>query len=308
MKIRDLFYLENATPLELINMTSNNPAVNFVSRTGENNGVVGYVDLIDNIKPYKAGTITVALGGSVLSAFLQKKDYYTSFHIKILTPKKTMTDVEKLYYCYLITANKYRYSYGRQANKTLEDIEVPNELPSWVNNFSLEKYKKQITTKIKPNPVNLEVENWKEFRLVDFFDMTSGKFYYSDEYSMRSTPYVSASNSDNGIMQYINLNPDFKGNCLTIGKVGLTCFYQKNDFCATSDVTVLIPKYKFNPFIVLFLSTLLNKEGFKWNYGRQIRLGDCKELVLKLPTKDNITPNWEYMENICKSLPFSDKI
>lgn len=308
MRISDLFYLENATPLELINMTFAEPSINFVSRTGENNGVVGFVDLIKEIKPYKAGTITVALGGSVLSAFLQKNDYYTSFHIKVLTPKKEMTDVEKLYYCHLITANKYRYSYGRQANKTLGDIELPNELPTWINNFSLDKYKSEITTTVKKSSFQIEVNNWIEFKLIDFFDMTPGKFYYSDEYSIGNTPYVSASNTNNGIMQYINLQPDFKGNCLTIGKVGLTCFYQKVDFCATSDVTILKPKFKFNQCIGLFLSTLLNKEGYKWNYGRQIRLGDCKELVLKLPTKDGLTPDWEYIEKEIKSLPFSDKI
>lgn len=308
MKISDIFFLENAKPMELMNMTSLNPEINFVSRTGENNGVVDVVDLIDEIKPYKAGLITVALGGSVLSAFLQRKDFYTSFHIKILTPKKNMSDVEKLYYCNLITANKYRYSYGRQANKTLEDIEIPDQLPIWINEFSLEKYKKEISTSVNTNNLKIETRNWKEFRLIDFFEMTPGKFYYSEEYSNGNTPYVSASNNNNGIMQYINLKPDFKGNCLTIGKVGLTCFYQKYDFCATSDVTILKPNFKFNQYIGLFVANLLNKEGYKWNYGRQIRLGDCKELVLKLPTKDGLIPDWDYMENYTKCLPFSDKI
>jgi len=56
-----------------------------------------------------------------------------------------------------------------------------------------------------------------------------------------------------------------------------------------------------------FFKTILNKERFKWSYGRQIRLGDCKELVIKLPSKNN-KPDWDYMEKFIKSLPYSEYI
>ncbi|MEG2018364.1 MAG: hypothetical protein RR128_07900 [Clostridium sp.] len=37
----------------------------FVSRTSKNNGVVGYVEMLNNINPYPEGAITVSLGEPV---------------------------------------------------------------------------------------------------------------------------------------------------------------------------------------------------------------------------------------------------
>ena len=48
----------------------NELSVNFVSRTAENNGVSSRVLIIDGIEPQKAGLLTIAGGGSVLSTFL----------------------------------------------------------------------------------------------------------------------------------------------------------------------------------------------------------------------------------------------
>ena len=46
-----------------------------------------------------------------------------------------------LAYCYLIKLNKYKYNYGRQANKTLGNLIIPepDELPNWVNNDEISK-------------------------------------------------------------------------------------------------------------------------------------------------------------------------
>lgn len=308
MKIKDLFTIVKAKPLELINTSANAPSVNFVSRTSENNGVVAFVDRIEGETPYPAGTITVALGGSVLSSFVQDKEYYTAFHIAVLYPKKELSLLHKLYYCHLINANKYRYNYGRQANKTLSDIEIPDELPTWINDIDLNRYKEKIKTSLtKPTPM-LDVSQWIEYSLVNFFDMFAGKFYYQDDYTDGDTPYISASNTNNGIMKRINLEPDFERNCITIGKVGMTTFYQGEDFCATSDVTILKPKFKLNKYIGMFLVSILNRDGYKWSYGRQIRLGDCQKLKIKLPSKEGQEPDWGFMENYILSLPFSDRI
>lgn len=158
-----------------------------------------------------------------------------------------------------------------------------------------------------PN-IKLDTSNWLEFDLIDFFSMRAGKFYYKEDYIEGETPYVSASNTNNGIMTHIDLKPDFEGNSITIGKVGMTSFYQVLDFCATSDVTILKPNFKFNKYIGMFLITILNMQGYKWNYGRQIRLGDCKEIKIKLPVNIYNQPDWNHMENFIKSLPYSDKI
>lgn len=132
----------------------------------------------------------------------------------------------------------------------------------------------------------LETNQWKYFELDKLFDIRAGIYYYSSEYDDGNTPYVSASNANNGIQQRINIDPDFEGNCIVTGKVGCTAFYQSEDFCATSDVNILRPKhFEMNRQIGLFIAAVINfSENFKWNYGRQCRIGDSKKIRIKLPT------------------------
>lgn len=150
--------------------------------------------------------------------------------------------------------------------------------------------------------MELNTSSWKEFKLVDLFDMKAGKYYYSDEYNKGTTPYVSASDTNNGVQQYIDIEPIFPGNCLTIGKVGCTTYYQPFPFCATCDVTILIPLFEMSQNVGLFLSTVINLEKNKWSYGRQIRLGDCKQLIISLPADADGNPDWKFMDDYIENL------
>lgn len=133
----------------------------------------------------------------------------------------------------------------------------------------------------------LNTSKWKEFNLDKLFDISAGIYHYSDEYDIGDTPYISASNENNGIQQRINLEPEFSGNCIVAGKVGCTTFYQSEDFCATSDVNIFKPKnFELTRKIGLFITAIINfSENYKWNYGRQCRVGDSKKVKIKLPTK-----------------------
>lgn len=137
--------------------------------------------------------------------------------------------------------------------------------------------------------MNLNIDKWQEFCLNDLFDINAGIYHYPEEYDDGETPYISASNENNGISQYINIQPEFLGNCIVTGKVGCTAFYQEKPFCATSDVNILVPKnFELNEKIGLFIVTIINKgENYKWGYGRQCRVGDSKEIIIKLPIKMN---------------------
>lgn len=72
--------------------------------------------------------------GSVLSTYVQPEDFYIAHQIAILYPKEEMSLSEKLYYCLCIEENKYRFNYGRQADRTLRDIRLPSrkDIPEWV--------------------------------------------------------------------------------------------------------------------------------------------------------------------------------
>lgn len=164
-------------------------------------------------------------------------------------------------------------------------------------------------------------QQWKEFRLKKLFDINAGRYHYPEEYESGETPYISASATNNAISQRIDLQPDFNGNVLVTGKIGCICFYQIEDFCATSDVNIFRPKnFTLNPKLGLYFATIINfSENYKWSYGRQCRVGDSKKIIIKLPVKtdnagkpiidsqktfseEGYIPDWEYMEKFIERI------
>ncbi len=133
--LSELFSVTYGVNLELNRMSPDPAGIPFVGRSDRNNGVTARVDAIPSLSPNPARTLSVAGGGSVLATFLQVEPYYSGRDLFYLTPLVEMTDSQMLYYCACIRANRYRYSYGRQANKTLKALSLPSleSLPSWVS-------------------------------------------------------------------------------------------------------------------------------------------------------------------------------
>jgi hypothetical protein len=135
MRVDEIFEVKYGVNLELNALRQDPHGINFVSRTARNNGVSARVERLPNIPPIPAGTISVAGGGSVMESFLQNDEYYSGRDLYYLKPKIHLTDSQKLYYCACLRANKYRFNYGRQANRTLKEILIPSpdNIPHWVN-------------------------------------------------------------------------------------------------------------------------------------------------------------------------------
>lgn len=94
----DLFDIDSGTKLDKVRMSNKAPSINFVGRANANNGVTDFIDEIDGIEPYKAGYLTVSLGGEYLgSCFIQSKPFYTSQNVNVLIPRHEMSDYSKQY-------------------------------------------------------------------------------------------------------------------------------------------------------------------------------------------------------------------
>lgn len=61
-------------------------------------------------------------GRLLLLIVVQDRPFYTAFHVACLRPQHEMSVENLLYACTSIRANRYRYSYGRQANRTLKEL------------------------------------------------------------------------------------------------------------------------------------------------------------------------------------------
>lgn len=309
MKISDLFVLHQGNGFELYNMNlSDNSGINFVSRTAQNNGVVAQVDREETKIPFPAGYITVALGGSVLSSFVQIKPFYTAFHIMVLEPKREMTFSEKLYYCMCIQNNAYRYSYGRQANKTLKNIVIPDVVPEWVQQTEIVP----LTTKNDMQKIELGVKAWRNYQLKDLFDFVKGKRLTKEDIVPGKINFLGAISDNNGVREKIETEYCWEGNCITVnynGSVG-EAFYQEKKFWASDDVNVLYAKktWEMNKFIALFIITVIKANKYRFSYGRKWTMEKMKDSIIKLPSKSDGSPNFEYMEKYIRTLPYSDRI
>lgn len=295
--------------------------VNFVSRTAKNNGVSAIVKKVDGINPQPPGTITVAGGGSVLETFLQPQPYYSGRDLFVLYPKRDMNEKELLFYVTCIRANKYKYSYGRQANKTLKDLEVPAVVPEWVLNTPMPDYS-NLAGSVSHETVELETENWSYFSFTDIFEIKKGKrqtkVHIKDSLQDEEKtliPFVAAKEDNNAIREYCRFEPLCNEPALTVnynGSVGES-FFQERPFYASDDIIILTPRkgddgmrlYSLTPQVAMFLTTIIRTEKYRFNYGRKWNLKRFKKDKIKLPTTDEGRPDFEWMTQFVNSLNFS---
>jgi len=314
VKLNELFSIEYGNQLDFNKLTQvkNKEGIRFISRSSENLGFQGYVKEIKGDKIYKTGSITVTLGGSyLLSAFIQPAPFYTAQNIKVLTPKVEMTHLQKLYYCYAIKHNRYRFTtHGREANKTLDFIQVPsmNEIPEWVTST---KIKNPSSKSFLTKDISLNARKWDWFVYGDLFDIERGKGgRITDISKSAKIPFITSIDSNNGLKGYVSKNPHHNSNVITVNRNGSVAeaFYQDRAFNSTEDVHVFSAKFELNVYIALFLSTLIKREKYRFGYGRKWGLERMRKSKIKLPITKDKTPDWQFMEHYIKSLPYSSNL
>lgn len=324
----ELFLLNSITNIsygnkfDLQNMTFDAPEVNFISRTAFNNGVSAKVDRINNISPYSEGCLTIALGGSIGATFFQDKPFYTAQNIAVIQFKENISYLAKLYLCQIIkfeVKNKFR-AFGRELNKHIKTdfkIELPvnsDGCPDWqfMEEYISSLRYKRITTKIKGSPLNLNTDSWKEYKLDYLFNFSKGRRLTKEDIIPGNINFLGAVSENNGVREKIETEYYWEPNCITVnynGSVG-EAFYQSEPFWASDDVNVLYAKnfWKMNKYIAMFLITIIKAERYRFGYGRKWTMEKMKETTIRLPGLIDGSPDFTYMENYIKSLPYSDRI
>ena len=117
---------------------------------------------------------------------------------------------------------------------------------------------------------------------------------------------------NNGVSGLCDLSPTEDGGIITFSDTtdGNTFFYQPNPFIGFAHVQGMYPKTRvWSKEELLFLVTILMFEANgRYNYGRKMRRDIISEVRVKLPVDSNGEPDWQFMENYIKSLPYGDRI
>lgn len=309
--------------------------VPYVSSTESNNGVSDY---INNDTIITGNKITVARNGSVGSAFYQPIDFYPSpDDIRIFDLKgHTLSPGIALFLCTIIEKERYRYTYGRKfgtarMKESMIKLPVtPGGTPDWqyMESFIKDRILPQLPKKAqkvwllkydtkpqKQEAMKLNTEEWKEFFISDLFDvrLTKGDIK-ADEVEAGDIPLISSGESNNGVVKYISKDGDGKAEIFPANTITLDMFchanYQGVSYYAVGHgrVNILIPKFELNKFIGLFICTLINREVYRFSYGRAVYSSVAEKMIIRLPVTPSGTPDWQFMEDYIKSLPYSKNL
>lgn len=170
--------------------------------------------------------------------------------------------------------------------------------------------------------LTLDSVEWKEFKLIDLFDIKDG--YYNKKPPTEiggEIPFLGATQSNNGITGFYSTETInrydkvgkvsskdkekriFAGNCLAVtnnGSVG-NVYYQKSRFTCSHDVTpIYLKNYKLNHNLAQFLIPLLKKSGESFEYGKKWRPIRMRKSRIQLPIDSNGNPHWQFMEDYIK--------
>jgi len=165
------------------------------------------------------------------------------------------------------------------------------------------------------NKFNIDTNLWEYFDIKDVFGIPqkckcSNATEFLDEGD--DIYYIGAKKKDNGVMSKVVMVDKLvtKGNCILFigdgqGSVGFST-YQPIDFIGSTTLSCGYNK-NLNPYSGLFIVTVLDLERYKYSFGRKYGPKQIQKAKIKLPAQ-NGQPDWQFMEDYIKSLPYSNLI
>ena len=152
------------------------------------------------------------------------------------------------------------------------------------------------------------VNDWKEFYLNDLFCFERGRRLTKENRFAGDIPLITAGFQNQGVAEYIRTDVcKLYSNKITIDMFG-NSFYRGYDFYCDDNILILIDKNNISLYAKLFIVTVINVDKYRYSYGKQYRQKDICNHIIKLPVKSDGSPDWAYMEDYIKSLPYGDRI
>ncbi len=299
------------------------------TKTGDGNNAPMEEKIFENC-------IAVTNNGSVGYAYFQAKPFTCTHDVNPLYLKgHEINPYIALFLCTLIEKERFRWAYGRKWRpirmpsskiklpatldgspnwQYMEDFvkdHIIPQLPKKAQKVWLQKYD---TSPLKQEKMKLNTQDWKWLLPSDIFTEISIA-PSSDLNSLELDPfgvnYLSRAVVNNGYECKVKRDESkvTRGNFISVVMVGVPsfAFYQKNDVICSQNILVL--RYPaINQYNALFLCAILQKDGYRYSYGRTLSKANFLQTKIKLPVTPSGEPDWKFMEDYIKSLPYSKNI
>jgi hypothetical protein len=318
----DLFWFSRGkgiTTAEIYENQGNIPCV----QSGEiNNGIIGYMDAsFINDKKHtfvSAPFISVARSGTSGCVHVHNKDSYIGDSVYALKLKEGESIYKYLFLATLLNKERYRYRYGRKVSieKYIKDhVKLPADKkgnPDWIyiEGYinSLLDYSR-ITTNIEKKELPLGFSEWQTFKIGNLFALSIANSSDLGKLELGSIPFIGRTENNNGLQAFVSSDKTNKGKCITVSMVGtFKALWQEHNFAASQNILIL-RNGALNIYRALFVVTIINiMIENKYRYNRPIQKIKFVDNTIKLPVDKDGNPDWRFMENYIKALPYSDKI
>ena len=212
-------------------------------------------------------------------------------------------------------------------------------VPDWhyMEEYIKSLHYKTLTTQNGVKAQSLGVGNWKEFEVGDILAILNGKGITKEEIEDNpgSLTVVQSGEENNGVLGMIDKDYCVRKNyaisdkpCLTVarsGSAGFVSFQVAGCVVGDSAKILLLPDDIATTPRYLFVQTVLSANRFKYAYGRKVTEDKYMKDVIVLPVCCNsdgspvideakrfsakgYIPDWQFMDNYIKSLPYGDRL
>ena len=239
------------------------------------------------------------MGGN---AYVQLQDFAAvPDDIAVLTPKTEMSLYKLYYVASLIALQKWKYNYWIKltpARLKKMEIDISNFDDHELNLLSIIPAIKETVPIAHNNQSNL-------FNIEELFELRRGDFHALDKLNNGNIPTVSRIFYNNGVTGYFEKPEDahiYNKGTITVSTVSGDAFVQLNDFMATDNVLICCPKKQFKITTLFFIAFMINKQKWRFSYGRQPYKRVFSQLNISLPmifeNDKGIRIDEDYIENL----------
>lgn len=339
-RVGDIFPPQKCKCSNATELLEDGDEIAYIGAKKSDNGVMRYVKRVENL--VSRGNCIVFIGdgqGSVGYSLYQPVDFIGSTTL-IVGYNENLNPYNAAFLVSVLDLERFRYSFGRKYKKEvvantkiqlpaikldnggytpdwkyMEDFvkdQIIPQLPKKAQRVWLQKYD---TTPQKQEAMKLNTDEWKYYTIGDLFrvELTKGDIK-ADEVDSGDIPLISSGEGNNGVVKYISKDGDGKAEMFPDNTITLDMFchanYQGLPYYAVGHgrVNILFPKFELNKYIGIFICTLINREVYRFSYGRAVYSTVAEKMKIKLPATPSGTPDWKFMEDYIKSLPFSRNI
>ena len=145
------------------------------------------------------------------------------------------------------------------------------------------------------------------------FTVKKGERLNKDKRVKGNVPLLTSTSLYNGNSNFIDRDTFINEKKIFSDKITIdmlsNVFYHSYEYFGDDNVhTLIFNGENRNIYVKMYLTTLLKQLKIKYAYGRQVRIKRLNEEHIYLPVDSKSNPDWPFMEDFIKSLPYSGSI